>query len=74
MPAADAFEQFIEQNVGRPDVAYTVREAASMLGCHPQTIRRGVRRGEIRAFRLSQSTQSRIRITAEEVRRIRAGA
>ena len=34
-----------------PDLV-TVQEAADLLQCHPETIRRMARRGEIKAFRL----------------------
>lgn len=49
--------------------AVTVTEAAVLLGVVPETIRRQIHKGKIRAFRLG----THLRITVEELERIRSG-
>jgi excisionase family DNA binding protein len=49
--------------------AVTVSEAAQLLGVVPETIRRQIHKGSIQAFRLG----THLRITVEELQRIRSG-
>ena len=35
-----------------PRKPYTVEEAADMLSCHPETIRRAIRKGKLVAYRM----------------------
>lgn len=50
--------------------AVTVTEAAALLGVVPETIRRQIHKGRIQAFRLG----THLRITVEELERIRSGS
>jgi excisionase family DNA binding protein len=43
------------------DAMVTVGEAATMVGCHPATIVRMIRRGELKALRLGR--QYRVRVS-----------
>jgi excisionase family DNA binding protein len=49
--------------------ALTINETAEVLGTHPETIRRMVREGSLRAVRLGTGSRSPYRISNEEIDR-----
>ena len=50
MPTTISGAWTIDERAGRPVLLYRVREAALIVGMNPATIRRRIRRGEIRAW------------------------
>jgi excisionase family DNA binding protein len=57
--------------LNKPGHAHTVREAATILGVHPETLRRGIRRGDIKAIHTSAGRGGGgYRIPADEVERL----
>lgn len=52
---------------------FTVDEVAKLVRMHPQTVRRWIKRGELRAFRSPAKPRGgRLRIAASELARFRA--
>lgn len=49
---------------------YTVAEFAKHLRIHPNTVRKGIKKGRIQAFRVGEGLRSEFRISATEVQRI----
>ena len=50
MPTTISGAWSIDERAVRPIALYRVREAAMIVGMNPETIRRRIRRGEIRAW------------------------
>jgi excisionase family DNA binding protein len=49
------------------DRIMTLREAAKYLKIHPNTLRRMIKEGQIRATRLSESEQGKYRIQLKDI-------
>jgi excisionase family DNA binding protein len=48
---------------------YSVDEVADIIGVHPETIRRAIRTGRLKAFRVGGSQRAPFHVTREELER-----
>ncbi|MBF0547515.1 MAG: helix-turn-helix domain-containing protein [Candidatus Riflebacteria bacterium] len=52
---------------------YTVSEAAEIMGSHRETIRRAIRNGRLKAFRIGGDIRAEYHIVAEELEKFMRG-
>lgn len=51
----------------------TVERTAELLGVHPDTVRRAIRTGQLRAYKLGSAPNSPLRIAVADLQRTMAG-
>lgn len=49
---------------------YNVEEFAKLLRVHPNTVRKGIKKGRIQAFRVGEGLRSSFRISSIEAQRL----